>query len=133
MRTVRRMLRLLSAHINSLLERAGDPEHRAHQAARERQHHAAEARIETARAITAERLLTRETDYLRRRRGDWQRRAEAAVARGEDALARAALGRKYDCEDRITELEQRLSHATAVAARLRNEHRALVWRVPLAD
>jgi phage shock protein A len=89
-----RMGRVLSANFNALLEKAEDPSRSLDSMLGEMQEHVRGARRELIRAVAAEKQLR---EKLAEQEGEikrWTDRAELAVKRGEDELARGALGQK---------------------------------------
>jgi len=112
---------VISANLNDLLDRIEQPEKMLRQGLRE-----LEASIETvlaavARSIAAERLLARERDDYTGQAGDWEKRAQSAVASGDDDLARKALARKLELTRLIVALEAQLAEARTANQALRRQ------------
>jgi len=89
-----RVRQLLSANINAMIDDAEDPEKMADQYLRELQQQLDEARGAVATAMADEKGLSMERDRYMAQVTDWRTKAEIAVARGDDALAKEALLRK---------------------------------------
>jgi len=85
---------LLSANINAMLDSAEDPEKMADEYLRELQQQLDEARGAVASAMADEKSLAMQRDQYMAQATDWRTKAEIAVTRGDDALAKEALLRK---------------------------------------
>jgi phage shock protein A len=81
-----------------MVDRFEDPETMLKQAIREMESSLEAATAATARAIAGERLLAKEQAEHSRRAKQWRERAEEAVARQDDDLARCCLARKREHE-----------------------------------
>jgi len=89
-----RVRQLLSANINAMIDAAEDPEKMADQYLRELRDQLDEARGAVATAMADEKRLAMERDRYLAQVTDWRTKAEIAVTRGDDALAKEALMRK---------------------------------------
>jgi phage shock protein A len=119
MRLLRRVNAMLTANLNDLIDRFDDPEAMLRQAVREMDEAVAAATAAAARSIASETLLRHELDRRRERATVWQRRAEAAVERDDDALARQALARRREHDALAESLTNQLAAVTRVNVRLR--------------
>lgn len=87
---------LLSANINALLDKAEDPEKMADQYIRQLNEQEYEVKTQVASAMAdATKLNNLETRYGLEAE-DWTRKAEAALRKGDEELAKAALSRKVN-------------------------------------
>jgi phage shock protein A len=96
MRFLRRVGDVIGANLNDLVDRLDDPEVMLRQALREMDDAIAGATAAAARAIAGEHRLAEELARHERSAGHWQARAEQAVAREADDLARQALARRLE-------------------------------------
>src|SRR5947209_19810239 len=85
-----------------------------------------------ALAIAAQNRLQAEYDQRNQAVQDWQRRAELAVDKGDDALARQALGRKLQYQNEAEQLRQSLDAQSAHLDTLRASVQDLETRVQQA-
>ncbi|MEJ8567099.1 PspA/IM30 family protein [Elongatibacter sediminis] len=120
MGTFSRMRYVIAANVNSLLEKAEDPEKLLRALIREMEDAGEEARAAGAELLAEQRHLERESRNLEQLAADWERRAEKAVAEDRDDLAREALlarsevtsqqdglaRARVDVNERIASLEQ---------------------------
>ncbi|MDW8233886.1 MAG: PspA/IM30 family protein [Roseiflexaceae bacterium] len=85
---------ILSANINALLDNAEDPEKMANEYLRQLHDQEYEVKTNVAAAMAdLARLNRMEAQYLAETES-WDRKAEAALRAGDEALAKAALARK---------------------------------------
>jgi len=106
---------IVSSNINSMLDRAEDPEKMIKLMIREMEDTLIELKSACAGVIASRRKLQRKRDDIGERVALWSQRAELAVSRGKDDLAREALIEKR----RFSELSESLDHEIS-------DHAALV-------
>lgn len=124
-----RMGRVAMANVNSLLDRAESPEKSLSLTLTEMREHLRDARREVVRSVVAEKQLRRKLDELDAEIERWVGRAELAIRRGRDDLARAALSQKRRLAERRAQteklrLEQR-GEALSMKSELENMERKL--------
>ncbi len=93
MALMERIATLLRANVNDLIERAEDPEKLLKQLVLDMEDGLRQLKTQVARALASQHLLEGKAREEEAATAEWQRRAELAVSRGEDGLARAALER----------------------------------------
>jgi phage shock protein A len=96
MGTFSRLRYVIAANVNSLLEKAEDPEKLLRALVREMEDASEEARVACAELLSEQQRLQRLETRLGEDGEEWQRRAEDAVSRGRDDLARTALKAKSE-------------------------------------
>mgnify|MGYP003572619989 FL=1 len=94
---------IINANINSLLEKAEDPEKIIRLMIQEMEDTLVEIRSAAAKCIADRKEQRRYAAFLEREQEGWAKRAELAVRQGREDLARAALAEKQALND---ELEQ---------------------------
>ena len=112
---------IVNSNINSLLEKAEDPEKMVRLIIQEMEDTLVEVRSAAARAIADRKQLERRLAEARGEGGDWARKAELAVRKGRDDLARAALAEKAAAERRVTGLEEQGAQIEEALARLNDD------------
>jgi phage shock protein A len=85
---------IVSSNINAMLDRAEDPEKLIRLMIREMEDTLVELKAACAGVIADRKKLGRRLDDLQERQGHWDRRANLAVRKGRDDLAREALVEK---------------------------------------
>jgi len=89
-----RMGRVISSNFNAVLDRMDDPHKSIDSTLREMEDQLRAARQEIVRAIASEKQLRNKVDELDAETKKWEGRAELALRRGDEALARDALAQK---------------------------------------
>jgi len=139
-----RVSTLLRANLNDLVEKAEDPERMLKQIVLDMENQLMQVKTQVAIAIADQHLLEKKRAEHEQQAGDWRRKAELAVQKGQDDLARAALERALShdqlvkgftnqAEDQkheadslrqaLHKLEQKLSETRAHSEMLIAEHR----------
>jgi phage shock protein A len=120
---------IVAANLNSLLDRAEDPEAMLAQVIREMEAGLARARRSAAVAVAAERRLGRERDDHRIGAEHWKSRAKDALAAGRDDLARRALARKLEHDAVTQSLDEQHAAAASTGQSARTALQALEARL----
>src|SRR5215469_9404103 len=86
-----RLSDIVNSNINAIVARAGDPEKIIRLIIQEMEDTLVEVRSSAVRTIAEKKEIERRLATLEREREEWQRRAELAVTKGREDLAKAAL------------------------------------------
>jgi len=89
-----RVSTLMRANINDLIDRAEDPEKVVRQLIYDMNNQLLQVKTQVAASIADEKQLKQRWEENESKARDWQRRAELAVEKGQDDLAREALARR---------------------------------------
>jgi phage shock protein A len=100
---------LLRANLNDLIDRAEDPEKMVKQVILDMENQLMQVKTQVAISIADLHLLQKKRDECIQERDDYVRKAELAVAKRNDALARAALERSLDAKKRLESFEQQVA------------------------
>jgi len=99
---------IVNANINAVLEKAEDPEKIIRLMIQEMEDTLVEIRSAAAKCIADRKELGRHIEHLDREEAEWARRAELAVRREREDLARSALTEKQAIGDRVIKMKEEL-------------------------
>ena len=120
-----RMSRLIRANVNDIIDRAEDPEKMLNELLREMASSISEARTQVAAMIAQEKEIEADLHAAQRDAQQWQQKAELAVTRDRDDLAREALRRKNDAEELVTVYRHHLQSQQEMVEKLKAQLRVL--------
>ena len=125
MALIERVTTLLRANINELLDRAENPEVTLKQLVLDMENQLLQVKTQVAIALADQHLLERKALEQQQFATDWQRKAELAVSKGDDVLARAALQRALSSESNVGAYRAQMSDQAAEAEALRTSYAQL--------
>ena len=112
---------IINANINAMLDNAEDPEKMVRLIIQEMEETLVEVRTNSARIIADKKELTRRRAWLTRQAEDWEQKAELAINKGREDLARAALAEKLKLEERHAEMGEELAQIEVSLEALNDE------------
>ncbi|MBT8142280.1 MAG: phage shock protein PspA [Gammaproteobacteria bacterium] len=137
-----RMTDIIQANLNAMLDKAEDPEKIVRLMVQEMEDTLVEARTAAARAIADKKELSRKHGNLTAEADEWQSKAELAIKKDREDLAKAALTEKNellfsadvikeqvkDVESGLEKLNQDITRLEEKLADARNRQKTLIMR-----
>lgn len=105
-----RMTDIINSNINSILDRAEDPEKIIRMIIQEMEDTLVEVRSGAARAIADQKDIERKLKRIEEAQAEWERRAKLAISKGRDDLAKGALVEKNKLGESISFYKEELEH-----------------------
>ena len=133
MALLERVSTLIRANINDLVDKAEDPEKMIKQVILDMQNQLLQVKTQVAIAIADQHLLEKKQKENEERTGEWQRKAELAVSKKQDDLARAALERSLSCKQNSANFEQQVADQKIEVENLKNALRRLEQKLEEAQ
>ncbi|WP_416305576.1 phage shock protein PspA [Neptunicella sp. SCSIO 80796] len=122
---------IVNSNINSLLDKAEDPEKMVRLIIQEMEDTLVEVRSVSAKTIANKKDIARQVAKLEESESDWQSKAELAINKDREDLARAALVEKKKAADSASALRDELTLVEEQISKLQNE--VLQLQEKLAD
>lgn len=116
-----RLSDIINSNINALLEKAEDPEKIVRLIIQEMEDTLVEVRSNAAKAIAEKKERSRQLTYLEQEQIDWEQKAELALSKDRDDLARAALTEKAKVGDQIDVLKKELDAINGTLKKLNED------------
>ena len=112
---------IVNSNINALLDKAEDPEKLIRLIVQEMEDTLVEVRTASARTIADKKDISRRISQLQKDAQDWEQKAELAIAKGREDLAKGALKERNKSADIAQELEKELEKVESELSRLTTE------------
>ncbi len=142
-----RLSDIINSNINAMLDKAEDPEKIARLMIQEMEDTLVEVRTAAARAMADKKEMQRAIDHYTRQQAEWEAKAELAIDKGREDLARGALAAKQKAEAEIGRRQQAMELAEEAfekrqedlgklqekLAEAKARHRALMMRRDAAE
>lgn len=125
MNFLQRIWRVVRANLNSLLNKAEDPEKILEQAVNDMQQDLVKLRQAVAQAIASQKRTERQASQAKSTAEEWKKRAQLALEKGNEELAREALTRRQSYQETADNLEGQLSQQNQVIDKLKADMRKL--------
>lgn len=101
-----RLSDIINSNINAMLDRAEDPEKIVRLIIQEMEDTLVEVRSRAARAIADKKEVARKRNEFAARVSEWESKAELAIAKGRDDLARGAIAAKQKAQEMVALLDK---------------------------
>src|SRR2546430_473506 len=120
MALLERVSALIRANLNDLIDKAEDPQKMLKQVILDMQNQLLQVKTQVAIAIADEHLLQRKQKENIEKHDEWMRKAEFAVDKKQDDLARAAIDRAVACRKIADGFDEEIVHQKAQADNLKS-------------
>lgn len=114
-----RIWRVIRANLNSLISQAEDPEKILEQTVLDMQEDLIQLRQAVAQAIATQKRTERQYSQAVTTADEWYRRAQLAIQKGDDNLAREALTRRKSYQETATVMKTQLDQQVTIVAQLK--------------
>jgi phage shock protein A len=119
MALLERVSTLIRANLNDLVDQAEHPEKMIKQVILDMQNQLMQVKTQVALAMADQHILEKKHQENQEREADWLRKAELAVSKKQDDLARAALDRALSCKQMAAGFEQQVADQKSEVDNLR--------------
>ncbi|MEO3434805.1 phage shock protein PspA [Inquilinus sp. CAU 1745] len=103
-----RLSDIVNSNLNAMLDRAEDPQKIVRLIIQEMEDTLVEVRSAAARSIAEKKEITRRIEQLETAQAEWQRKAELAIGKGRDDLAKGALVARAKSAETVDLLKKEL-------------------------
>jgi phage shock protein A len=125
MALLERVSTLLRANLNDLIDKAEDPAKMLKQLVLDMENQLLQVKTQVAVAVADQHLLEAKKKEHEESVASWRKKAELALSRNDEALARAALERSLQSEQLLAGYAQQLEDQSMETETLRNHYRQL--------
>lgn len=105
-----RLTDIVNSNINAILDTAEDPEKIIRMVIQEMEDTLVEVRSSAAKTIADQKDINRRLGKLNKAQADWEKKAELAISKGRDDLAKGALVEKAKVADMAAHLTEEAAH-----------------------
>ncbi|PSB24327.1 PspA/IM30 family protein [Stenomitos frigidus] len=114
-----RIMRVIRANLNSLVSSAEDPEKILEQAVLDMQEDLIQLRQAVAQAIATQKRTERQCSQAQTTADEWYRRAQLALQKGDETLAREALTRRKSYQDTAEAMRSQIAQQSTIVTQLK--------------
>lgn len=112
---------IINSNINSLLDKAEDPEKMVRLIIQEMEDTLVEVRSTSAKTIAEKKELSRRVEHMETEAAQWQAKAELALSKDREDLARAALIESGKAQEAVAAVKAELTYVDEHISKLQQE------------
>ncbi len=120
-----RLTQIMRSNINDMLDHAEDPEKMLNQIMRDMEDSIRQGEAQVAEQIAQEKLIQADLAEAKRQVDEWGQKAELAVSKGSDDLAREALRRQSDYASHVDIYQKQLDVQHQAVEKLKSDLAAI--------
>ena len=124
-----RVGRVIKSNLNAMVSAAEDPEKILEQTVEDMREDQIQLRQAVAQAIAAQKRLEQQYNQAQKQSTEWHRRAQLALQKGDENLAREALTRKKTFTETANSLKAQLDQSTTQVTSLKRNMTALESKI----
>jgi phage shock protein A len=129
MNLLERVLTLLRANLNNVVEKSDDPEKVLRQLQLDMRNQLVQVKTQVATAIAESHKLRKRSEERLTEAGLWMKKAEQAISQGSDDKARAALAHYNDMTRQVQRYQQQQQEQERLVSTMRNALRQLEAKI----
>lgn len=133
MSLIERVTTLIRANLNDLIEKAEDPEKMIKQVIVDMENQLIQVKTQVAVALADQHMLEKKRKEIEQKAAEWMQKAEFAVDKEKDDLARAALERSMTHEKMAENFKQQEADQKAQAEILKSNLKSLTEKLAEAN
>ena len=133
MALLERVATLVRANLNDLIDKAEDPEKLIKQVILDMQNQLMQVKTQVAIALADQHLLEKKQKENQEKAAEWRRKAELAVSKQQDDLARAALERSLSFKQMTESFSQQVEDQKVEVENLKSALRKLELKLSEAE
>ena len=112
---------IVNSNINSILDKAEDPEKMVRLIIQEMEDTLVEVRSASAKTLASKKEISSQINKMQNEANDWKLKAELAISKDREDLARAALQEKKKCDEHASALSSELKVIDEQITKLQSE------------
>jgi len=116
---------IINANLNSMLDKAEDPEKMIRLIIQEMEETLVEVRSTAAKYIAEKKTVLRQVRTFESSIENWQQKATLALEKGRDDLAKMALTEKHKCKEQLTNVQTELTQLDEHLLNIQNDGQRL--------
>jgi len=116
---------IINANLNSMLDKAEDPEKMIRLIIQEMEETLVEVRSTAAKHIAEKKTVSRQVQVLESSIENWQNKAELALEKDRDDLAKMALSEKHKCSAQLVDVQKELTQIDEFLASVQDDGQRL--------